>query len=405
MKKIPAISILFSLFLSVGAHAQLPADTAAVPVAEAAASDTSATGEQQPPIVTIAKEAIIVDANTGVVLLDKQAGDRMPTSSMSKLMTMYMVFEALKNGQLKLTDELLVSERAWKNSMDEGSRMYIQVGTKVKVEDLVRGVIVQSGNDASVALAEGVAGTEEAFVDAMNVRAKEIGLKDSHFMNATGLPDPDHYSTPRDLAILAYRIITDFPAYYPYFAEKEFTYNKIKQQNRDPLLGRVSGADGLKTGHTEIAGYGLVGSAKRDGRRVILVLNGLASKKDREEEGIKLMEWAFRNFESKKIVSKGQRIEDAQVWLGQERTVPLIAADDVNVVMPRAKRAGLKLSVKFKQPMIAPVKTGDEAGTLHIEVPDQKPVDIKLLAGADSPRKGVFGRVKDRLNYLLTGSF
>lgn len=356
-------------------------------------------------IETLAKEAIIVDANTGAVLLDKQAGERMPTSSMSKLMTMYMVFEALKNGQLKLSDELLVSERAWKNSMDEGSRMYIQVGTKVKVEDLVRGVIVQSGNDASVALAEGVAGTEEAFVDAMNVRAKEIGLKDSHFMNATGLPDPEHYSTPRDLAILAYRIITDFPDYYPYFAEKEFTYNKIKQQNRDPLLGRVSGADGLKTGHTEIAGYGLVGSAKRDGRRVILVLNGLASKKDREEEGIKLMEWAFRNFEARKIVSKGERVEDASVWLGQERMVPLVAAQDVSVVMPRAKRSDLKLSIKFKQPMIAPVKAGDEAGTLRIEVPEQKPVDIKLLAGADSPRKGVFGRVKDRLNYLLTGSF
>lgn len=401
MKKIPAICFLFAFFLSAAVYAQLPVDTAA----SAPAAETSAAAEPQPPIVTIAKEAIIVDANTGVVLLDKHAGDRMPTSSMSKLMTMYMVFEALKNGQLKLGDELLVSERAWKNSMDEGSRMYIQVGTKVKVEDLVRGVIVQSGNDASVALAEGVAGTEEAFVDAMNVRAKEIGLKDSHFMNATGLPDPDHYSTPRDLAILTYRIITDFPNYYPYFAEKEFTYNKIKQQNRDPLLGRVSGADGLKTGHTEIAGYGLVGSAKRDGRRVILVLNGLASKKDREEEGIKLMEWAFRNFESKKIVSKGQHIDDAQVWLGQERTVPLVADGDVNVVMPRAKRAELKLSVKFKQPMIAPVKAGEEAGTLHIEVPDQKPVDVKLVAGADSPRKGVFGRVKDRLNYLLTGSF
>ncbi|HYD17980.1 MAG TPA: D-alanyl-D-alanine carboxypeptidase family protein [Patescibacteria group bacterium] len=356
-------------------------------------------------IDTLAKQAIIVDAATGSVLLDKAAGDQMPTSSMSKLMTIYMVFEALKHGQLKLTDELLVSERAWKNSMDEGSRMYIQVGTRVKVEDLVRGVIVQSGNDASVALAEGVAGTEEAFADAMNVRAKEIGLTHSHFMNATGLPDPQHYSTPRDLAVLAYRIITDFPEYYPYFAEKEFTYNKIKQQNRDPLLGRVPGADGLKTGHTEAAGYGLVGSAQRDGRRVILVLNGMSSKKEREEEGIKLMEWAFRNFEAKKIVAKGEKVEDAKVWLGHGGLVPMVAAQDVNIVMPRAKRAELKLTVKYKEPLLAPVKAGEEVGTLVVEVPEQKPAQIKLLAGADEPRKGVFGRVKDRLGYLLTGAF
>lgn len=354
---------------------------------------------------TLAKQAIIVDTNTGTVLLDKGAEERMPTSSMSKLMTIYLVFEALKQGNLHLNDELLVSERAWKNSMDEGSRMFIQVGTKVKVEDLIRGVIVQSGNDASVALAEGVAGTEEAFVDAMNVRAKEIGLKDSHFMNATGLPDPDHYSTPRDLAVLAYRIITDFPDYYKYFSEKEFTYNKIKQQNRDPLIGRVAGADGLKTGHTEIAGYGLVGSAKRDGRRIILVMNGLASSKDRQEEGVKLMEWAFRTFESRKIIDKGEAIDEAKVWLGESDTVPLVAAQDVTVVMPRAKRNELNLKVLYNAPLKAPVQKGDEVGKLRIEVPGQRPVEVPLVAGADDPRKGLFGRVGDRFNYLVTGKY
>lgn len=354
---------------------------------------------------TLAKQAIIVDTNTGTVLLDKGAEERMPTSSMSKLMTIYLVFEALKQGNLHLNDELLVSERAWKNSMDEGSRMFIQVGTKVKVEDLIRGVIVQSGNDASVALAEGVAGTEEAFVDAMNVRAKEIGLKDSHFMNATGLPDPDHYSTPRDLAVLAYRIITDFPDYYKYFSEKEFTYNKIKQQNRDPLIGRVAGADGLKTGHTEIAGYGLVGSAKRDGRRIILVMNGLASSKDRQEEGVKLMEWAFRTFESRKIIDKGETIDEAKVWLGESDTVPLVAAQDVTVVMPRAKRNELNLKVLYNAPLKAPVQKGDEVGKLRIEVPGQRPVEVPLVAGADDPRKGLFGRVGDRFNYLVTGKY
>ncbi|TAL28578.1 MAG: D-alanyl-D-alanine carboxypeptidase [Alphaproteobacteria bacterium] len=355
-------------------------------------------------IDTIAKQAIIVDADTGAILLEKAANDKMPTSSMSKVMTMYMVFEALKQEHLKLADSLLVSEKAWKTGMTEGSRMFIQVGTNVKVEDLIRGVIVQSGNDASVALAEGVAGTEQAFVDAMNVRAKELGLANSHFMNADGMPDPEHYSTARDLAVLAFRIMKDFPEYYHYFGEKDFTYNKIKQANRDPLLGRVPGADGLKTGHTEAAGYGLIGSAKRDGRRLILVMNGLASEKDRQEEGIKLMEWAFRNFENKKILSKGETVDSAKVWLGREAQVPLVAATDLTVVLPRAKRSDLKLTVKYNGPVKAPVSAGDKIAKLLVEVPDQKPVEVELLAGADNPRKGMFGRVKDRLGYLLTGA-
>ena len=239
----------------------------------------------------------------------------------------------------------------------------------------------------------------------MNKRASEIGLKDSHFMNATGLPDPDHYSTPRDLAVLAYRIMTDFPEYYHYFSEKEYVYNKIKQQNRDPLLGKVAGADGLKTGHTEIAGYGLIGTALRDGRRVILVMNGLDSQKDRQEEGIKLMEWAFRSFEAKKIIAKGQAVDSARVWLGSSELLPIVAAQDVNVVIPRAKRNDLKLSVKYQEPLKAPIKAGDKVGTLQVQVPDQQAVEIDLVAGADDPRKGVFGRVKDRLNYLVTGTF
>jgi serine-type D-Ala-D-Ala carboxypeptidase (penicillin-binding protein 5/6) len=355
-------------------------------------------------IDTLAKQAIVVDAATGTVLLEKNASERMPTSSMSKVMTMYLVFDELKRGALKLTDELPVSEKAWKTGMKDGSRMFIQVGTKVKVEDLIRGVIVQSGNDASVALAEGVAGTEEAFVDAMNKRAKELKMNDSHFMNADGMPDPEHYSTARDLALLAYRIINDYPEYYHYFSEKEFTYNKIRQANRDPLLGRVSGADGLKTGHTEVAGYGLIGSALRDGRRIILVMNGLSSEKERQEEGVKLLEWAFRNFENKKILEKGEAVDKARVWLGVEPHVPLVAEKDVTVVLPRARRNELKVSVSYPSPVKAPVAEGDAIGTLRIEVPEQKPVEIKLLAGADNPRKGVFGRVKERLGYVLTGT-
>lgn len=351
---------------------------------------------------TPAKQAIIVDADTGAVLFEKNANEHMPTSSMSKVMTMYMVFEALKAGRLHLNDELLVSEKAWREGMDDGSRMFIQVGTKVKVEDLIRGVIVQSGNDASIALAEGISGTEDAFVETMNARAKTLGLNDSHFMNADGMPVDGHYSTCRDLAVLAYRIMKDFPEYYHYFGEKDFTYNKIHQMNRDPLIGHVQGADGLKTGHTQIAGYGLMGSAQRNGRRIILVMNGLNSEKERQEEGIKLMEWAFRNFENKKILTKGEQVSTADVWLGQEAEVPLVAADDVTVVLPMGKRNELKLTVKYDGPLKAPVAKGDKIGKLEIDVPDQKAQTVDLVAGADDARKGMFGRVKDRLAYLLT---
>lgn len=351
---------------------------------------------------TLAKQAIIVDAATGTVLLDKASNDKMPTSSMSKVATAYMAFEALKSGHIKLTDEFDISEKAWKM---QGSKMFVMVGSKVKAEDLIRGVLIQSGNDATIALAEGVAGSEEAFVDAMNKRAQELGMKDSHFMNASGWPDPDHYSTPRDLALLAYRIITDFPEYYHYFSEKEFTYNKIKQQNRDPLLGRVQGADGLKTGHTDIAGYGLIGSAERQGRRVILVINGLASEKERQEEGVRLIEWAFRNFETKTLVKADQVVDSGRVWLGKEAEVPLIAEKDLQVLLPRAGQGAMKMTARYNSPLKAPIKKGDAVGILQVAIPNQTPLEVKLLAGADVERQGVFGRVKSRLEYLLMGTY
>lgn len=353
-------------------------------------------------IETLATQAILVDAETGTILFDKGGQTRMPTSSMSKVMTMYMVFEDLKRGHISLEDKVTVSEKAWRL---EGSRMFIKVGDQVKVEDLIRGVIIQSGNDASVALAEGVAGTEQAFAEAMNVRAKEIGLTDSHFMNATGWPDPEHYSTPRDLAVLAYRLISDFPDLYHYYAEKEFTFNKIKQQNRNPLLTRLPGADGVKTGHTEAAGYGLIGSAKRDGRRLILVMNGLPDEKARADEAVRLMEWGFRNFERKKIISSGEIIDSGKVWLGSTPEVPLVAEKDLTVVLPKARRAELKLTVNYLGPLKAPLEKGARIGKLRVEVPDQQPIEMNLLAGVDVARKGIFGRAKDRLGYLLSGTY
>lgn len=357
---------------------------------------------QAQQVDTLAKQAIIVDANTGTVLLEKLANEQMPTSSMSKTMTIYMAFEALKSGHIKLDDEFVVSEKAWRM---QGSKMFVPLGEKVKVEDLIRGILIQSGNDATVVMAEGIAGSEEAFVDAMNKRAQELGMANSHFMNASGWPDPDHYSTPRDLALLAYRLITDFPEYYPYFSERDFTYHNIKQQNRDPLLGRVAGADGLKTGHTEIGGYGLMGSAQRDGRRVILVLNGMASEKERQEEGVRLMEWAFRNFEVKTLAKAGETVENAKVWLGDAAEVPLVAEKDVQMLVPRAGQASTKVSANYTAPLKAPIKKGDQVGTLKIEIPGQPVTEVKLLAGADVAQKGLFGRLKARTEYLIMGTY
>lgn len=353
-------------------------------------------------IDTIATQAILVDAATGTVLLDKQANERMPTSSMSKVMSMYMVFEDLKRGRIHLDDMMTVSQKAYDM---KGSRMFIQVADQVKVEDLIRGVIIQSGNDAVVALAEGIAGSEEAFVDAMNIRAKELGLANSHFTNASGWPDPDHYSTPRDLSLLAFRIINDFPEYYHYFSEREFTYGTIKQYNRDPLLGRLPGADGLKTGHTDVAGYGLIGTALRDGRRLILVVNGLQSIKDRGDESVRLMEWGYRNFESKKLVIAGEEISTAETWLGATPDISMVASKDVYVVMPKARRNEIKLTASYVAPIMAPIKKGTEIGTLKIEVPEQLPVTIPLLAGVDLERKGMFGRALDRFHYLTTDRY
>ncbi|MCK5556434.1 MAG: D-alanyl-D-alanine carboxypeptidase, partial [Alphaproteobacteria bacterium] len=352
-----------------------------------------ATSSYAAVISTPATHAILLDAGTGTVLLDKNADDRMPTSSMSKVMTLYMVFDALKKGQLKLNDNLLVSEKAWRMG---GSKMFIKVGSKVKVEDLIRGVAIQSGNDATIALAEGIAGSEEAFAERMNSRARKLGMMNSHFMNASGWPVSDHYSTPRDLSLLAFRMMVDFPEYYHYFSEKEFTYNKIRQSNRDPLIGKVVGADGIKTGHTEIAGYGLIGSAFRDGRRLILVVNGLESKKQRAEEGRKLLEWGFRNFESKKILKKGDPVAETEVWLGQEDKVHLVSETNMTVILPVIGRENIKMTVIYKTPLIAPVVKGVLAGKLRIEIPDQPPVEVNLLTGNAVDLKGIPGRVMDR---------
>ncbi len=349
---------------------------------------------------TIAKQAVVIDASTGTVLLDKDANTPMPTASMSKVMTLYMVFDAIKQGRISLTDKFTVSERAWKMG---GSKMFIQVGTQVSVEDLIRGVAIQSGNDAAVALAEGVGGTEEDFARVMTARAKEIGMTNSNFANASGWPDPNHHSTAHDLAVLAYRVVTEFPEFYHYFGEREFSYNNITQQNRDPLLGRLPGADGMKTGHTEEAGFGLIGSAQRDGRRVIMVINGLDSMKSRSDEGVRIMEWAFRNFELKTIFAQGQQAARVPVWLGDRADVMAVAEKDVKALLPRIGGGQVGVNVIIDAPVHAPVKKGDNLGVVQVTMPDGKQQDVNLLAGEDVNRVGFFGRIGARLSNLVGG--
>ncbi len=353
------------------------------------------------PIETAAGYAILIDFETGTVLLEKAADDPIPPASMSKLMTLYLVFDKLKHGELKLDDTLPVSEQAWRM---QGSKMYVLVGDRVRVDDLLRGVVVQSGNDACIVLAEGIAGSEEAFAELMNERGRELGLTQSVFRNATGWPEPGHVMSVRDIALLSRHIIADLPEFYPLFSEIEFTYNKIKQGNRNPLLYKSMGVDGLKTGHTEEAGYGLSVSAMRDGRRLILVAHGLAGVNERSQEAERLIEWGFREFYNATIARAGQPIETAPVWLGAAAEVPLTVASDVKVTLPRSARRKLTAVVRFEGPLPAPVRKGDVVATLHLEAEGMPPMAIPLVAGADVERLGMIGRLGANLRYLILGS-
>lgn len=351
-------------------------------------------------INTLAQQAYIIDFETGQVLLDKNGDQRMPTSSMSKTMTIYMVFEALKNGKLTLDQTLPVSEKAWRM---QGSKMFVPLGEMIKVEDLIRGVIVQSGNDATIVLAEGLAGTESVFAEAMTRKAKELGMENSNFVNASGWPDDNHYSTCHDLATLAFAMIKDHPDLYKYYSELEYTYNGIKQGNRNPLLYKNIGADGIKTGHTEAAGYGLMGSAVRDGRRVVMVLNGMASMQERADESTRLMEWALASFQNKQVVSAGMKVADAPVIMGMEKSVPLVVNQDLKITMPKMSATTIKSQAIFKGPLEAPVMKGDEVGVLRVSVPNMKEIELPILAGKDIARLGFFPGLVEKAKRVIFG--
>lgn len=351
---------------------------------------------------TQAREAILMDMATGTVLLEKNADQPMPPASMSKIMTVYMVFERLQDGRLALDDTLTVSEKAWRKG---GSKMFVEVGNSVPVEALLRGVIVQSGNDACIVLAEGLAGSEAAFAEEMSRRAKELGLDNSTFTNATGWPDPGHRMTARDLAKLARLTIENFPDYYHYYGETEFTWHDIRQPNRNPLLYKDIGADGLKTGHTEEAGFGLTASAEQDGRRLILVFNGLPSEQARSEEAERLLNWGFREFDNYALFEANEVVDEAPVWLGNSERVPLVSADDVTVTLSRAARGDMTVTVKYDSPIPAPITKGQQVGTIVVNAPDTEPRDFPLLAGADAIRLGPFGRLMASVKSLIFGTY
>jgi D-alanyl-D-alanine carboxypeptidase (penicillin-binding protein 5/6) len=279
----------------------------------------------------------------------------------------------------------------------------VPIGGRIKIDDLLKGVIIQSGNDACLVLAEGLAGSEEAFVALMNQKAKDIGLQDSHFANVDGLPNPDHWMTARDLATLSIRTIKDFPEYYHYYSQMEYEFNNIKQGNRNPLLYKGGGADGLKTGHTDEAGYSLTASVKRDDRRIVLVMGGLPTMKARAQESERLIEWAFREFNNYKLFSVGDKVEDAEVWLGAEPKVPLTVSRDLIVTLPRKARKDMKVTVEYDRPIPAPISQGQTVGKVVVTAPDLPPAEVPLVAAANVKRMDTIGRIATLAGYLMWG--
>ncbi|WP_428393051.1 D-alanyl-D-alanine carboxypeptidase family protein [Lichenicoccus sp.] len=351
------------------------------------------------PVDTQAQWAFIMDAGTGTVLLEKDADARMTPSSLTKMMTAYLVFAALKEGRLKLDQTLPVSEKAWRM---QGSKMFVPLGQQVSVEDLIQGMVIQSGNDACIVLAEGIAGSEAQFVDLMNQQAQHMGLTQTHFANATGWPAPDHYMSARDVAILARRLIKDFPQYYHFFNEKDYKFNNIDQGNRNVLVDRGL-ADGLKTGHTDAGGFGLCASSERDGMRIIEVLNGMPSSRVRAEEGERLMGWAFANFEEVHLFAKGSTVRSIPVWLGVKPAVAAVVDHDLVLTLAHGWRQKVKVSADFQSPVAAPVKVGQRIGMMVVSGVGAQDLSIPLVAGHAVARLTLPGRAVAVLEHAVGG--
>ena len=347
---------------------------------------------------TRATSAYVVDLNTGIVLLEKNADVPLPPASMSKLMTLLMMFEAIEDGRIDIDTTFTVSTRARQMG---GSRMFVEERHRPTAEDLIRGIAVLSGNDASVVVAEGLAGTEDAFARMATERARALGMRDTTIANASGWPHPDHRMSMRDLAILASHIITEHPRYYPYLAEEAFTWNDITQSNRVPLLTAGVGLDGLKTGFTSEAGYGLTGSARQAGRRIVFVISGLGSERERAEEAERIMNWAFRQFVQRDIAAEGEVLASADVWMGDARSVPLVAAQDVRILVPAGAGDQVAAQAVWNGPLEAPLAHGQPVGELRVSVPGLPDVTVPLLAGADVAPGGFVVRMRTAANVVL----
>ncbi|MCP4922630.1 MAG: D-alanyl-D-alanine carboxypeptidase [bacterium] len=349
---------------------------------------------------TNAKQALLLDLNSGQVLFEKAATEQVAPSSMSKIMTIYMVFEKLKRGDWTLETELPVSRKAWKTG---GSKMFVLVDTTVSVQDLLRGAIVQSGNDACVVIAEAIGGTEAAFGDMMTERARELGLTQSVFKNSTGLPNPEHLSTAKDLSLIAQRLIEDFPEYYKMFAETSFTYSGVKQPNRNNLLHKGIGADGLKTGFTDAGGFGLVSSAIQEGRRLVLVVNGTESRRARTRESEALMRWGYAYFSSPTLFKKGDVVAPIDVWEGAAPTVDAVCTRDVAVSVPKKDMSKLKATVIYDSPVQAPIQAGQALGKVRFLLGDAVLAEVPMVAANDVEKAGMFKRMGQAFHYLIFG--
>ncbi len=365
-----------------------------------------------PPYETPAPVAFMKDLSSGAILYAKDADRRMPPASMAKMMTVYVAFDLVKRGELKLDKMITVRPETWRqwHGPAAGSTMFLSPGEQVSVQNLLRGIVTLSGNDACVVLAEGIAGTEPAFAALMNQQAQKIGLRNSHFGNSNGWPDGGAtFVTARDLATLAERTIEDHPKLYKaFYSLKEFTWGKtmgagadITQQNRDPLLGRVAGADGLKTGHTEEAGYGFTGSAEQNGRRLVMVVAGLTSSGQRIEQSVAFMDWGFRAWTAKPIVAKGKRVQTAEVQLGDAREVGLVAPRDLAVTVPSGTASGIQTRVVYQGPVKAPIKAGQHIADLVITTGDTPPQTLPLVAESDVAQAGFFGRIAAGFRWLF----
>lgn len=354
---------------------------------------------------TRAKTAILLDVESGSVLYQKNADELFPPASMAKIMTMEVVFNALKNGSLSLSDTFGISENAWRNggASSGGSTMFAELNSEVAISDLIRGVIVQSGNDASIAIAEGMAGSEQAFAGLMNERAKRLGMEKSVFANSTGLPDPTQKVTARELATLATHVINQYPEYYAIYSEEAFEWNRINQRNRNPLLRLDIGADGMKTGFTEESGYGIVGSAKRDGQRLVAVLSGMASTRERAEEARKMLDWGFRAFDQREIFEVGEIVGTARVYGGEKRGVDLVGKGAIRLFTPIGSSDRVRARIVYQGPLMPPVEAGAQVAELEVYIEDQLSQQSPLFAAETVEEGDIKRKALDALEELALG--